>query len=119
MSGRTLLQQFMAGLDPAAAPVTVTLGGGCTSGCSYAALGSSQHIRLVLNSSTGNATTGAPNAVNGGAITVSVPQPNMTGKWWNPTTGALIGTVTTSGTAGNQTFTVPNFNVDIWFQLDP
>jgi hypothetical protein len=118
-AGRVLLQSFMKNLDPAATPLTVTLGGGCAAGkCSYAALGSSSHIRIDLNSATGNGGTGVPNAVSGGTITLNVPQPNMTGKWWNPANGSIIGTVTSSSTAGIQTFTVPEFNVDMWFQLD-
>jgi hypothetical protein len=42
----------------------------------------------------------------------------MTGKWWNTANGSIISTVTTAATAGTQTFTAPNFNVDMWFQLD-
>ena len=117
--GRRFLQQFMQGLDPDASRLNVTLGGGCAANkCSYAALGSSSHIRIELNSSTGDGRTGIPNAVNGGTITFSVPQPNMTGKWWNPATGSIIGMVASSKKAGTKTFTVPNFNVDMWFQLD-
>jgi hypothetical protein len=117
--GRALLQSFMKNLDPAATPLTVTLGGGCADPkCSYGALGSSSHVRIELNSSTGNASTGVPNAVNGGTVTFNVPEPNMTGRWWNTANGNIISTVTTAATAGNQTFTAPNFNVDMWFQLD-
>jgi hypothetical protein len=118
--GRTLLQSFMKGLDPAAAKLSVTLGDGCASGkCSYAALGSSSHIRIELVSNTGNAATGVPNPVTAGSVAFDVPQPNMTGKWWNTANGSIIGTVTSSATTGTQTFTAPNFNVDMWFQLDP
>jgi len=117
--GRYLLQSFMKNLDAAASPLAVTLGGGCAANnCSYSALGSSSHVRIVLNSSTGNAGTGVPNSVNGGTVTFSVPHPNMTGKWWNTANGSIISTVTTAATAGTQTFTAPNFNVDMWFQLD-
>jgi hypothetical protein len=119
-SGRVNLHNFLTGLDPSAAPITLTLGGGCGSGaCAYAALGSSNHVRIMLNSATGNATTGVPNTVTSGTVTFNVPQPNMTGKWWNTASGSIISTVTSSASAGTQTFTAPSFNVDIWFQLDP
>jgi uncharacterized protein (TIGR03437 family) len=118
-NGRRNLQTFMQNLDATAAPLSVTLGGGCAgSACSEVALGSSSHVRLVLNSATGNSTTGVPNLVSGGTVTFSVPQANMIGQWWNPATGQIIGTFTTASSAGRQTFTAPNFNVDSWLQLD-
>jgi len=117
MSGRTILQRFMVGLDTSAAPITVTLGGGCaSSACSYAALGSSNHIRLVLNSATGNSSTGIPNTVRTGTVTLTVPQSGMTGNWVNPSTGAVISTISPS--SGSQTLSVPSFQYDIYLQLD-
>jgi hypothetical protein len=117
MSGRTILQRFMVGLDTAAAPITVTLGGGCGSGaCAYSALGSSNHIRLALNSATGNSSTGIPNTVNTGTVTLTVPQSGMTGNWVNPSTGAVISTISPS--SGSQTLSVPSFQYDIYLQLD-
>jgi hypothetical protein len=117
MSGRTILQRFMVGLDTSAAPITVTLGGGCaSSACSYAALGSSNHIRLVLNSATGNSSTGIPNTVRTGTVTLTVPQSGMTGNWVNPSTGAVISTISPS--SGSQTLNVPSFQYDIYLQLD-
>jgi hypothetical protein len=118
-NGRRNLQAFMNGLDVTAAPVTVALGGGCANGgCSYLALGSSSHVRLVLNSATGNATTGVPNLVTAGTVTLTVPEAGMLGQWWNTATGAIISSFTTAATAGSQTFTAPNFSVDMWLQLD-
>jgi hypothetical protein len=73
---------------------------------------------LELNSNTGNGTTGVPNTVTAGTVTFNVPQASMTGKWWNTANGSIISTITSSSTAGSQTFTAPNFNVDMWFQLD-
>jgi hypothetical protein len=116
--GRTVLQGFMIGLDTAAAPITVTLGGGCDSGaCSYAALGSSSHIRLVLNSATGNAITGVPNTVTNPSVKLTVPAANMTVNWVNPATGAVLASSTT--TSGPQTLTYTGtFTYDLYLQLD-
>jgi len=117
--GRRNLQAFMQGLDVAASSLSVTLGGGCaSSACFVEALGSSSHVRLVLNSATGNATTGVPNTVKAGTVTFSVPAASMAGQWVNPSTGAVISTFTTSSWAGRQTFTAPTFGVDMWLQLD-
>lgn len=118
--GRVTLQKFMSGLDSAATPLTVTLGGGCGGGaCVYEGLGSNSHIRLALNSATGNGATGVPNAVTAATVTLNVPQANMTYKWWNTATGLVESTGITSATAGRQTFTAPNFTVDMLFQIDP
>jgi hypothetical protein len=115
--GRLNLQRFIQGLDTAAAPITVTLGGGCAAGaCSYSALGSSNHIRLVLNSATGNSATGIPNTVSTGTVTLNVPQSGMTGNWVNPSTGAVISTISLS--SGSETLTVPPFQYDIYLQID-
>jgi hypothetical protein len=115
---RTVLQQFMTGLDTAAAPITVTLGGGCDSGaCTYAALGSASHIRLVLNSATGNAITGVPNTVTNPSVKLTVPVANMTVNWVNPATGAVLASTTT--TLGTQTLTYTGtFTYDLYLQLD-
>jgi hypothetical protein len=113
-----ILEQFMIGLDTAAAPITVTLGGGCGSGaCSYAALGSSNHIRLVLTTATGNSGTGVPKTVTNPSVTLKVPAANMTVKWINPATGAnLASTTTTSGT--KKLIYTGTVTYDLWLQLD-
>jgi hypothetical protein len=117
-SGNYLIRQFMVGLDTAAAPITVTLGGGCaSSACSYAALGSSNHIRLVLNSATGNSTTGVPNTVTNPSVTLMVPAASMNVNWVNPATGAVLASTTT--TSGTQTLIYTGtFQYDLWLQLD-
>jgi hypothetical protein len=116
--GRVNLHNFMTGVDPAAAPITVTLGGGCGSGaCLYAALGSSNHVRIDLNSATGNGTTGIPNTVTNPSVTLKVPAANMTVNWINPATGAnLASTTTTSGT--KKLIYTGTFTYDLWLQLD-
>jgi uncharacterized protein (TIGR03437 family) len=117
--GKLNLQNFMKGMDVAAAPLSVTLGGGCaSSACSVEALGSSSHVRLALVSATGNAITGVPNSVTAGTVTLTVPAASMVGEWVAPATGAAIRTFTTSSRAGRQTFKAPNFAVDVWLQLD-
>jgi len=115
------LLNFMAGLDPAAAPMTVTLGGGCGSGdCEYAALGSSAHVRAVLVSATGNSATGVSNAVTNPTITLTVPA--GTYKWVNPATGAVLASgTTTSGINSftySGTFAGASNPTDIYFQAD-
>jgi hypothetical protein len=113
------LLNFMAGLDPSAAPLTVSLGGSCSRACGYAGLGSSSHVRLLIYVSTGNSSTGAPATVSG-TVKLTVPQSNMTCKLVNPATGATLGTCSPS--AGSQTITLPKFGgpaqPDIWLQLD-
>ncbi|MGO9274484.1 MAG: hypothetical protein ACLQOO_30350 [Terriglobia bacterium] len=116
--GRRFLETFMRDLEVTAAPLSVTLGDGCASGaCSYAALASSRRVRLILNSSTGNASTGVPNSVTKGTATLMVPTANMICQWQNPSTGQIISTLTP--TSGSYTFTAPNFSVDVWLQCDP
>jgi hypothetical protein len=112
---------FMTGLDPAAAPISMTLSGGCASGaCSYAALGSSTHVRAVLVSATGNSSTGVSNAVTNPTITLTVPA--GTYKWVNPATGAVLSSGTTP--AGSNSFTYsgtfagPSNPTDLYFQAD-
>jgi hypothetical protein len=119
--GRVALQRFMLGLDTAAAPITVTLGGGCAgSACTYAALGSSTHVRAVLVSATGNSSTGVSNAVTNPTITLTVPA--GTYKWVNPATGAVLASGTT--TSGSNSFTYSGTfggasqPTDIYFQAD-
>ncbi|MGA2373663.1 MAG: hypothetical protein ABSG11_23640 [Candidatus Korobacteraceae bacterium] len=114
------LLNFMAGLDPAAAPLTVTLGGGCSRACGYAGLGSSSHVRLLIYVSTGNGSTGVPSTVSSGTVKLSVPQSNMTCKLLNPVTGATLRKCSPS--SGSQTINLPTFGgasqPDIWLQLD-
>jgi hypothetical protein len=119
--GRTVLQRFLVGLDTAAAPITVTLGGGCAgSACTYAALGSSTHVRAVLVSATGNSATGVSNAVTNPTITLTVPA--GTYQWVNPATGAVLASGTT--TSGSNSFTYSGTfggasqPTDIYFQAD-
>jgi len=115
------LLNFMTGLDPAAAPISMTLSGGCASNaCSYAALGSSTHVRAVLVSATGNSSTGVSNAVTNPTITLTVPA--GTYKWVNPATGAILASGTT--TSGSNSFTYSGTfagesnPTDIYFQAD-
>jgi hypothetical protein len=115
------LLNFMSGLDPAAAPLTVTLGGGCGSGdCHYAALGSSTHVRALLVSATGNSFTGVSNTVTNPTITLTVPA--GTYKWVNPATGAVLASGTT--TSGSNSFTYSGTfggasnPPDLYFQAD-
>lgn len=115
------LLNFMAGLDPAAAPLTVTLGGSCSRTCGFAGLGSSSHIRLLIYVSTGNRETGVPDTVSSGTVKLTVPQSNMTCRLVNPVTGATLGKC--SPPSGSQTINLPKFGgtaqPDIWLQLDP
>jgi len=115
------LLNFMTGLDPAAAPLTVTLSRGCaSSSCSYAALGSSTHVRAVLVSATGNSSTGVSSRVTDPTITLTVPA--GTYKWVNPATGAVLASGTT--TSGRHSFTYSgtfagaSSPTDLYFQAD-
>lgn len=113
-----IFENFLSGLDPAAVPLTVTLGGGCGSGaCSYAALGSSSHIRLVVLSAEGKANTGVPYTVKNGRLTFTAPAAGMTGKWFNTSTGEPIGSSFTTR-SGSNTVNIPPMAVDMWLAVD-
>ena len=116
--GRLFLHTFLTGLDPAATPLTATLGS--CSGCTYEALGSTNHIRLILNSGTGSG--GVSNAIAAGTVQLAVPQASMGYSWTNPVTGAVISSGTTAGSPGTQTFTAPAFGgtnpPDVWLAFD-
>jgi hypothetical protein len=123
LQGPYQIGQFMSGLDAAAVPITVSLGGGCGL-CSSSAMGSNTHIRALIVSNSGN-TAGVPNMVTSPTITLTVPNASMTCNWWNPVTGATTActvpgsgsqTLTYSGTLGGSSYaTSPP---EIWLALD-
>jgi hypothetical protein len=104
-----ILSDFIAGLDPTAAPITPTLSPANQMQCF--ALSSSTDLGLYLTH--GLSTLNA--LITNATVTLTVPASNMQGQWIDPQTGTLLKTITVN--AGSQALPVPAFATDIALRL--
>jgi hypothetical protein len=106
-----ILTDFVAGFDPGATSVGLTLLPAGASLQGYA-LGSSQDLGLYI------VNTGSLNqVVTNGTVTLSVPANNMQGQWIDPASGNIIQPVKLN--AGSQTLAIPAFMADIALRARP
>lgn len=106
-----ILTDFLAGFDPAATSVGLTLLPVAAKLRGYA-LGSSQDLGLyIVNAGSVN------QVVTNGTVALTVPANNMQGQWLDPASGVLVQPVTVN--AGSQTLAIPSFKTDIALRLRP
>ena len=104
-----ILMDFCSSLDPAAAPISVTLSP--ANQMQSFALSSPTDLGLYITH--GLATLNA--LITNATVTVNVPTNNMQGEWIDPATGTLLKTITAN--AGSQTLPIPAFGTDIALRL--